>query len=156
MAGVGFAAFTSAVTVNGTATGGSAEIEWTGTPTTSSGATVSCSAPSPTMGQTVLTVTVSGLGPGDSCSINEDILVESTSTDVTITSAFVASTSNMACGTTNFYYFDSYSISPPSPVFTPGTSHLDEINIGLSTSAVAACSGTTLTFTDTVTGTWAA
>ena len=155
MAGVGFAAFTSIVTVNGSVTAGTAEIEWTGTPTTSIGGpdSATCTAPTPTSGGTVLTITITGFGPGDSCSIDAYILVESTSTDVTISSAFVASTNSMSCGTDQFAYFDSY--STPSSMFGPDTSHLDEINIALDADAVAACSGVTLTLTDTVTATWA-
>lgn len=112
--GIGFAAFTSTATINGTATGGTLNLQWTpaGTPSLAAGTLLEtnvfdgCSA---TVTPSLITITATNLAPGDQCEINTSygLFLENTGSlpatvPWTYASDYIWSGGTAACPTSNF------------------------------------------------------
>lgn len=112
--GIGFAAFTSTATINGTATGGTLNLQWTptGTPSIGAGTLVETNAfdgCSATVAPSLITITATNLAPGDECYINTSygLFLENTGSlpatvPWTFASDYIWSGGTAACPTSNF------------------------------------------------------
>ena len=155
--GIGFAAFTANAYVQGTATAGTAEIHFSGSPTvTPYGSYVSCGTASfssyqdPLSDYNVMTVAPTGLAPGDNCAYTETA-VNGGTVGFSVTSAFGTPTvsGGNGCILGNWTYTDN---GPWGNVAPSGTFSVT-VTVGLISGAGNACQGATLTFSDTLTGT---
>jgi hypothetical protein len=155
--GIGFAAFTANAYVNGTATGGLAEIHFSGSATvTPYGSYVSCGTPSfssygdPLSDDNVMTVAGTGFAPGDSCTYTETG-VNGGSVGVNVASAFGGQSISGGSGCTTSEW--SLSDNGPWAGVGPSGTFPVSVTVTLSSGAGNECQGATLSFSDTLTGT---
>lgn len=153
--GIGFAAFTTTATVNGSATGGTAELHWSGTPSTSaSGYVTGCSpsfGTSDGIGATVMTIAAAGFAPGDSCTVTEN-LVNGGTVGLTFTSAptITGITNGNGCGTNEWTIGDNVASSGNQ---APGSTFAFTVTVTLNSGAGNECQGAVAALSDVVTGT---
>jgi hypothetical protein len=155
--GIGFAAFTANAYVNGTATGGLAEIHFSGSATVYAyGSYVSCGTPSfssygdPLSDDNVMTVAGTGFSPGDYCQYSETG-VNGGSVGVNVASAFGGQSisGGSGCGTNEWTLSD----NGPWDSVGPGGTFTVTVTVELNSNAGNECQSATLSFTDTLTGT---
>ena len=155
--GIGFAAFTANAYVNGTATGGLAEIHFSGAATvTPTGSYVSCGTPSfssygdPLSDDNVMTIAATSFAPGDSCKYVETG-VNGGSVGVNVGSAFGSESisGGSGCTVSEWTLSDNGPWNGVGPSGTFGVSVTVTLNSGVGNE----CQGAQLSFTDTLTGT---
>ena len=163
--GIGFAAFTANAYVNGSATGGIAEIHWAGSPTETPTGYVSCPAPTYSSYQdalaanNVLAFAATGFAPGDSCTV-ADTAVNGGSVGISVVStigSFSISGGN-GCTASEWTMTDSggasYGVSHGSfGNQAPGATFSVSVTVTLNSGAGNECQSATLSFSDVLTGT---
>lgn len=158
--GIGFATFTATATVNGTATGGTAELHWSGAPTYAygSGYVTGCS-PSFSgydgTGDTVMTINAAGFAPGDYCQITETI-VNGGTVGVTLSSSPGITGVTQAPGAPYgicYGYEWGLTDTVSGQSLAPGGSTSLTFTVSLSGSAGNECQGAVASFSDAITGT---
>jgi len=147
--GVGYAAFTSQVTLNGNASAGTLSIQWIGPAypaVTTTDPNLTCNV---TLTPSVVTMTVGGLYPGASCTmpLSDKVVVKNVGTlPAAIAGVYAAGPvtgPSSPCTSGNFYVAN----SGYSPTLSSGSSFPWFQTIGLESSAGNGCQGDTFTFT---------
>ncbi len=154
--GIGFAAFTANAYVNGTATGGIAEIHFNGSPVVSSyGSYVACGSASfssyqdPLSDDNVMTVAPTGFAPTDWCEFSEQA-VNGGSVGVNVASSFGSESISGGNGCTVGEW--TLSDNGPWTGVAPGGTFTVSVTVYLG-NAGNECQGATLSFQDTLVGT---
>ena len=158
--GIGFAAFTTTATVNGTATGGTEELHWSGSPTVAPTGSVTGCAPSFSdydgTGDIAMSIAATGFAPGDTCTVTET-LVNGGSVGLTVATgpAAITGVTNVNSNTcqANEWTATSTVNDASSTTLAPSGTTLYTITVGLNSNAGNECQGATATFSDTLTGT---
>ncbi len=156
VAGIGFAAFSANAYVNGTATGGIAEVHFSGAPTIANSGYTSCSVgfgsyQDVLSDPNVMTITAGAFAPGDYCQVTETA-VNGGSVGLTVTSnggAITGISGGSGCGA------NEWTISDSGPAFgnqAPGATFPVTVTIQLNSGAGNECQGATASFSDTLTG----
>jgi hypothetical protein len=150
--GIGFAAFTATATVNGTATGGTAELYWSGSPAVyTSGYVMGCAPSFSGSPATVMTLAPTGFAPGDYCQVYET-LVNGGNVGVTLSSAptITGISGGSGCTTGEWTISDN---SGAAPALAPGNTYSFEVTVSLNSGVTNECQGATASISDVVTGT---
>jgi len=155
--GIGFAAFTANAYVNGNATGGIAEVHFSGSPTVVntgySTCTVGFSSYDDYYGDdNVMSITAGAFAPGDYCQVSENA-VNGGSVALTVTSggpSITGVSGGAGCGGNEWTVTDNgpWGNQAPGATFGPVT-----LKIVLNSNAGNECQGATASFSDTITGT---
>lgn len=155
--GVGFAQFTANAYVNGSATGGIAEVHFSGSPGVTNSGYTSCSVGFSSYNDyygydNVMTISAGSFAPGDYCTVSE-YAVNGGSVGLSVTSSGPSITGisgGSGCAAWEWSVSDN---GPWGDVAPGGTFGPVSVTISLWSGAGNECQGATASFSDTITGT---
>lgn len=156
--GIGFAQFTANAYVNGSATGGIAEIHFSGSPTVTNTGYTSCSPGFSSYNDVygydnVMTITANYFAPGDWCQVSE-YAVNGGSVGLSVSSGSGPYITGVSGGS-GFCTASEWTITDNGPWgdVAPGGTFVVTVTVTLNSGAGNECQGATAGLSDTLTGT---